>query len=320
MTRGLLSLRLCASAAIFAIASTAWGQIGGAPGAYSRMGFGARGIGMGNAMTAVTWGDVASYYNPALAPWASSRNASAAFGILSLDRTLNALHFGMPLPPEAGLSVGLINSGVKEIDGRNSDGQQTGSLQTSENQFLLGFGLRFKSGFSAGLNVKILYYNLYAGVTTMTVGLDFGVLYRLDPSFTVGATVRDINSKYKWDTGSLFGQEGQSVEDRFPVLTSLGAAWLLPSELGILSADVVFSNVKTMILRTGLEVPIIPELTLRVGLDRIDLKEKGMGVKPSFGFTLSRQIEGWTPSLQYVYVVEPFAPSGMHVISLGARF
>ncbi len=255
------------------------------------MGFGARGIGMGNAMTAVSWGDLASYYNPALAPWAATRNASAAFGILSLDRSLNALHFGMPLPPQAGLSVGLINSGVTDIDGRNSDGQQTGSLRTSENQFLLGFGIKFPSDISAGINLKILYYNLYAGVTTMTVGLDFGLLARLSPSISVGATVRDINSKYKWDTSSLFGQEGQSAEDRFPTLTTVGAAWLLPSDLGILSADLEFSNVKTITLRTGLEVPIIPELTLRAGLDRIDLKEKGMGVKPSFGFTLARQVD-----------------------------
>ena len=34
-------------------------------GAFSRMGFGARGIGMGNAMSAVTTGNLVSYYNPA---------------------------------------------------------------------------------------------------------------------------------------------------------------------------------------------------------------------------------------------------------------
>ena len=38
----------------------------GLAGAPMRMGFGARGMAMGNAMTAVTSGDVQSYYNPAL--------------------------------------------------------------------------------------------------------------------------------------------------------------------------------------------------------------------------------------------------------------
>ena len=41
--------------------SIALAQIGGAPGSYSRMGFGARGMGMGNAMTAVISGDVSGY-------------------------------------------------------------------------------------------------------------------------------------------------------------------------------------------------------------------------------------------------------------------
>jgi hypothetical protein len=61
-------------------------QIGGEPGAFSRLGFGARGMAMGNAMAAVTGGDVVAYYNPALLPSVDYRHASASFGILSLDR------------------------------------------------------------------------------------------------------------------------------------------------------------------------------------------------------------------------------------------
>jgi len=72
-------------------------QIGGTAGAYSRMGFGARGMAMGNALTAVTSGDAISYYNPATIPLAEYRNASASFGILSFDRRLNFLGFTQPL-------------------------------------------------------------------------------------------------------------------------------------------------------------------------------------------------------------------------------
>lgn len=43
-------------------------SIGGLAGAPFRMGFGSRGIGMGNALSAVTTGDLSSYYNPALTP------------------------------------------------------------------------------------------------------------------------------------------------------------------------------------------------------------------------------------------------------------
>ena len=47
-------------------------QIEGAPGAFSRLGFGARGMGMGNAMTAVEDGDLSSFYNPASTPFLTS--------------------------------------------------------------------------------------------------------------------------------------------------------------------------------------------------------------------------------------------------------
>ena len=305
-------LVLCASVAV--------AQIGGEPGAYSRMGFSARGIAMGNAMTAVATGDVVSYYNPAVVPWIGYRSASVSYGILSLDRQLNTLSYGVGLKPSAGLSVGIINAGVSDIDGRDSDGNQTGSLQTSENQIFLGFGIRFPAGWSAGLNIKLLYYNLYSSVNSLTVGLDFGVLAPLSDDFTVGLTIRDLNSKYKWDTSTLFGQQGQSVEDKFPLLYTVGAAWALPDSFGLVSAEIEVSNVKSLFARAGIEVPVIPELTLRAGIDRIDLREKGSGIKPSFGFTLAKNLDSWTPCLNYAFVLEPFSPGGIHIVSLGVRF
>ena len=307
-------------AALVLIGSSSFAQIGGAPGAYSRMGFGARGMGMGNAMTAVVSGDVIGYYNPAIIPLAEYRNASGTFGLLSLDRSLNFIGFTQTLPPDAGVSAGLINAGVSNIDGRDADGEQTGMMKTSEDQAFLGFGLKFKSGLSFGLNLKILYYHLYTNFTSVTAGLDFGVLYRVDNSLTLGLSVRDINSKYKWDSTPLYAEQGTTSQDNFPLLFTGGIAYMLPDSIGLLSTDLEISNVRTRILRVGAEIPIIREVTLRAGVDRIDLKEKGMGASPAFGFTIARGFVGWTPSITYVYIVEPFAPTGMHVITLGAIF
>ena len=301
-------------------ASTAFSQIGGAPGSYSRMGFGARGMAMGNAMTAVISGDVTGYYNPAVIPLAAYRNVTGSFGLLSLDRSLNFLGFTQTLPPDAGLSVGLINAGVSNIDGRDADGEQTGLMKTSEDQVFLGFGLKFRSGFSVGLNLKILYYHLYTDLTTVTAGLDFGVLYRVNDALSLGLTLKDVNSKYKWDSTPLYADLGTTSQDNFPLLAAVGAAYFLPDSVALLSADVEFSNVNTRMLRAGAEVPLIPELTLRAGVDRIDLKEKGTGASPAFGFTVTKGLPGWTPSVTYVFILEPFAPTGMHIITLGVIF
>ena len=62
-------------------------------GAFSRMGFGARGIGMGNAMSSVTTGNLVSYYNPAVSPFQENNSVQLGYSVLSLDRSLNFLSF-----------------------------------------------------------------------------------------------------------------------------------------------------------------------------------------------------------------------------------
>jgi len=295
-------------------------QLGGQPGDYSRMGFGARGMGLGNAMTAVVTGDVAGYYNPAVIPLATVRSASASFGILSLDRQLNFLVITLPLPPAAGVSAGIINSGVSNIDGRDADGEQTGPMKTTEDQAFLGFGLRFPTGLSVGINLKLYYYHLYTDMSSTTVGIDLGALYALNRALSVGFSVKDISSKYKWDSSVLYGEQGSAVVDRFPMLYTGGLAYSLPDSLGLISADIEFTNVQSTTLRLGAEIVVIPEIALRAGVDRIDLREKGMGIRPAFGFTAKEPFGSWTPAINYAYVIEPFAPSGMHMISLGIIF
>ena len=311
---------VCLTTLIVTLPMYSSGQIGGRPGAFSRLGFGARGMGMGNAMAAVRNGDLVGYYNPALLPWNEERHASAGFGILSLDRKLNFLEYSQKLPPNAGLSFGIINAGVDNIEGTDSEGEQTGALRTSENQAFLGFAVRFPAGFSLGLNVKFYYYHLYTDINSTTVGLDFGFAYVLAKDLTLAATIRDVNSKYKWDTSKLYGLNGETSEEKFPLLYTAAAAYNLPDSLGFVSVEIEKSNASTLTARCGLEIPLLSELTVRGGMDRIDLKEKGNGVKPTFGFTVRKDFDSWTPALTYAYVVEPFSTSGMHMISLGVMF
>lgn len=301
--------------------AAALGQIGGRAGAFSRLGFGARGMGMGNALTAVTTGDVVSYYNPAVLPQAGYRNLSLSYGILAFDRTLNFLSFAQPVHPNAGISAGIINAGVSNIDGRDSDGEPTGPLRTSENNIFLGFATRFSSGFSIGINLKFLYHHLYTDVSSTTVGIDLGALLPIGESLTLGATVRDINSRYKWDTSQLYGdQNGKTTEDKFPQLYTLGASYRLLDSLGLVALEIERSNQSTLVARLGAEFSLVPEVSVRAGIDRIDLLDKGMGVKPSFGFTARKNFDSWTPAVNYAFVIEPFSSSAMHVISLSLAF
>ena len=69
MKRFVISLLVLSSS--YVLAQPELSSMSTMPGAFSRFGFGARGMGMGNAMSSVTEGNIVSYYNPALTVCAS---------------------------------------------------------------------------------------------------------------------------------------------------------------------------------------------------------------------------------------------------------
>jgi len=295
-------------------------QIGGIPGAFARMGFNARGISMGNASTALRYGDIQTYYNPALASFAKDHTVAASFGVLSLDRSLNFLSYTHEAPPTAGFSLGIINAGVRRIDGRDNDGFHTESYSTSENQFYLSFANRFDERVSAGLTVKLYYYKLFEDVSSTTVGFDAGIVIMAADDISIGLAVQDIGSKYRWDTSPIYGVNGTTTTEKFPTLYRAGIAYDLPETYGVVSLDVEISSAKTTIVRLGAEMFVHEFVSLRGGIDRWNLNDNTAGLKPALGFGLTKPFDDWIPKLDYAFVFEPFAPGDMHLITFSVRF
>lgn len=297
-----------------------FGQNAGTAGTFARMGFGARGMGMGNALSAITAGDVNTYYNPALSPFSTQHTIQASFGVLSLDRSLNFLSYTQPLPPSAGVSFGVINAGVHNIDGRDNDGYHTEDYSTSENQFYLSFANRVDPRLSLGVTIKLYYAKLYEKLTSTTVGFDLGGLVSLTDELSLGIAVQDIGSKYKWDSKGLYGQNGRQTEDKFPMLRRVALAYKLPEGLGVVDIEFENSSEKTNILRIGVEYAMMDNFGLHAGADRWELSDNATGIKPSFGFTVKNSFNGWTPMMSYSFVVEGYAPHGMHIVTLSGKF
>ena len=87
------TLPACLLAAVILLGSSASAQLGGTAGAFTRLGFGARGQGMGNAMTAVNHGIISALYNPALTPFQTGHVLYGNYSLLSLDRKLNQISY-----------------------------------------------------------------------------------------------------------------------------------------------------------------------------------------------------------------------------------
>ncbi len=307
-------------------------EISSMPGSFSRMGFGARGIGMGNAMAAVKTGNLASYYNPALASFQNGNAFQTSYSFLSLDRSLNFLsftrkfEFGKSKTDEskprstAGVSIGLINAGVSGIDGRDNQGIQTGELSTSENLVFLNLSNRFSEKVAIGIGVKYYYYKLYEDVTTTGLGFDIGLIYLFNENLTIGLGIADINSKYKWDTTDLYGQEGKNTEERFPLLRRLAFSYFLPEQNLLFSFEFENSNAGSNYLRFGGEGEIYSGLYLRGGVDKLDLSNLDFPVQPSLGFSYLYKLNNLLIGIDYAFVLEPYSSSDKHIVGLNINF
>ncbi|HMR00689.1 MAG TPA: hypothetical protein PKE39_16820, partial [Ignavibacteria bacterium] len=182
-----------------ALTAQSFSQLGGLPGAFTRMGFNARGNAMGNAMTSITSGDLNGLYNPALSSFQNEHLINASYSFLSLDRSLNFVsytkNFKLPKQTEggAGITFSWINSGVGKIDGRDIDGFSIGELSTSDNQFLFAPSIRVSDNISLGVGFKLYYSKLYEGVSATSFGFDIGGVYRGNDKIKVGVTIKNIN-------------------------------------------------------------------------------------------------------------------------------
>lgn len=298
---------------LFFVSST-FAQLGGLPGAFTRMGFSARGIAMGNAMSSVTKGDVNGLYNPALSSFQDEHLINLSYSFLSLDRSLNFVsytkNFKLPNQSEggAGVTFAWVNAGVSHIDGRDIDGFSIGELSTSENQFLFAPSIRVSPQLSLGVGFKIYYSKLYDGVTSTSFGFDLGGLYKVNDKINVGLSVKDINSKYEWSTTDLYGQFGNQTKDKFPKLYTLGVSYLLPNNYGVVSLDYETSNKKSNTIRIGTEISPIKDINFRAGVDRFDFSaaDKIGGSRAMFGIGYQKSFKSYIVGIDYSFVVEPY--------------
>ncbi len=309
-------------------------EISSMPGAFSRMGFGARGIGMGNAMSAIKEGALVSYYNPALAVFQTGNSFQTSYSFLSLDRNLNFVNFtrrfeiGRKEDSEnvkstkstAGFSVGLINAGVSKIDARDGQGRKTGELSTSENQFFLSVSNKFSEKLALGIAFKFFYYKLYENVTTSGLGLDIGALYSFNESITISFMFSDINSKYEWDTGKIYGQDGNVSRNRFPLLKKIGAAYKLNEPKIIAALEFESSNAGTNFLRGGAEYNIYEIFFIRGGFDKLNLNNLDFSVRPSFGFSYFYDVNSIRIGVDYAFAVEPYSSGDLHIVGINVNF
>jgi len=194
---------------------------GGYAGSFIRLGLGARARAMGGAFTAITGSGYNAYYNPAGLPDLSSREFILSYRDLSLDREFYYTGIAVKVPPTAGVALGWLHAGIDNIDGRDSDGNHTQTFSDSQNGFMFAFGVQVLDNLNLGIGGTILREDL-VDISATGFGLNLGIIYKPLPFLTTGASIRDMNAQYTWNSGSLF-DFGSTTTNDFPTVYTAGA-------------------------------------------------------------------------------------------------
>ena len=311
-------------------------------GSFARIGFSARGMAMGNALTSDISGNVSPYYNPALAPFASRQNLQASVGVMTFDRQLQTLQFASSLPPKAGIALGVIHAGVTDIDGRTESGYHTESLSTDEFNIFLSFGLKISERFTFGLALQIFRADLLDDLEPVnSAGLDVGFTIGLSETLRLGLVADDLLAAYSWDTSGLFSEGGKRTTDNLPrrLRVGLSKQWMEGRLLVAADYEAAFSTQEYRVrsvevrdnrpiefsdlveatrfsglARLGGEYRMTDQFAVRAGLDHIGptLAE----VRPGIGFQLIQPLGQLTTWIEYAGVLEPYGTGTLHMLTL----
>ncbi|NGP86969.1 hypothetical protein [Fodinibius halophilus] len=295
-------------------------QHAGRAGAFSRLGFGPRGMAMGNALTAVTQEGIYGYYNPALVAHAKQGNqVDLSTAAMSFDRSLHTLSSTFQLPPSAGASISVINANVNNIDGRTSDGYHTNMLSTHEYQFAAAAGISISKKISVGIGVKYYLSDLHNELdNATTVGLDLGFLYILSDQLQLGGTVKDLLASYNWDSTPLWGDNGSSHSDPFPTQLRVGVSYQPITKLLVSfdSGQEFYEKESTTFLRLGSTYHLHQYITIRGGWQIENLSSLKTSNHGSAGFSIYLPFDFMTPTIDYAFLQESNNISYMHTFGI----
>jgi len=312
-------------------------------GAFSRIGFGARGIAMGNALAADVIEPASPYYNPAHAPMARRQNLSATVASLSFDRSLHFLQLVAPLKKNAGVAAGLIHAAVSNIDGRDYSGFHTRDLSIDEYAAFLAFGIHPSESLSAGIGVKFYRSDLYDGMNpAVSMGIDLGMTARLAEGVFAGVVIDDLLARYQWNTEAVNGSAGKKTTDWFPTRLRLGLmttrlldklTLAMEYEARFTTSEFVSRSVSVLgeepvertdrenlvfgesRLRFGAEYSFVPQFVVRAGVEQLG-SDIFSEMRPSAGFMVEQSVGTLLARFEYAFSVETPVNGIMHLFSL----
>lgn len=258
----------------------------------SRPAVGVRALGLGGAFISNADGSTGALWNPA-------GLASLQRGSLVYDLSQGALSFALPLSRYGTLGLSVVDLNGADRFFIDKPNNPIGTFEFGNNQAMLSYAAKIRT-WQIGANVG---YNRapYEG-SLWIPSYDLGIVGRLHPHWSVGASIRDISGVEITDGD---GESLQSFEQQF----AIGGTWAPIRHLRVNSAF----NVATKGLAMGAEIGT-QDIALRFG-SVFDFLES----EPAHGWSLGLTLSRWNKLLNYAYLTRP-EPNSKHLVSVGWRF
>ncbi len=278
------------------VATAAAGENAGVPGAFLRYGSSARGLALGNAMTAIADDAASSYWNPAGYARLRTMELTAMSATLFEDTQYTFFTLGLPTERHGSFAINgaFLSSGSFERATLFEDLGET----FGESSSFLGLAYAYKFGrLTWGVNLKTVSQQV-AGAKGAGFGADVGLYIRPHRTLSFGLSLQNaLAPELTLDQGA----------EKFARTMRAGTALHLFRNRIVVSTDLVRTDNMDVNLRSGIEVWPTRQFGLRTGYD---------AVREQSGFGAAFRWENW--QLDYTYLDHDLG--GTQVVSATFRF
>ena len=263
---------------------------GGYAGSGFRYGSNAREFSLAGALIADKTPGFYAFSNPALLQFSRYNHIGISFQQMSLDRYIESYTYARRLPPSAGLGIAILQSGTKNILGRDDQNKETEYFSAKEKEFIISFGVAIGNKLALGINIKALFTSIYVDYKGNGISGDIGFIYKFNRHLHLGGIIKNLNASYNWKVGK--GEDERSYKEQFPQTYALGIASSgLQKTTLFFQEDIIISPSDDVNyrMRIGSEYKLKNRVKLRGGIKQSwgalpkGTKIDGINIKPTFG-------------------------------------
>lgn len=279
--------------------------LGGFDGFVERMGAGTRELGRGNTGSADTSSMPAAYWNPAILGFRQDFGYTLNAEKRDLDRMGGSLGLETPVGKRMGVGFAMLYRGDLDFDVIDEDDQTLGTATPYFTMLYLGFAYRATRRDAFGLSLSMSYDNIdvseyYDGIEmvdgyTSPVTVNLSWLRQWNKNWSSSVVIRNIsfskNLSARWSKNTSTDNSIVSTEGVRPKVLQVGLgyrsevmgkpvfAWMEAIDYQVADTLLAFDpQLHVWTGRVGFECEIIPDGTVRVGMDDLDAM-LGLGYK-----------------------------------------